>query len=158
MPFLDGGSGACYDDDDGGAEVEIEAWCETPVVGASGEDAEDNNDGEKMSPGEKVVVDQVSPRPLLLASPPPRDIPARVGRDRAATDASRHLQSRDLPRRAQSQRCREGSVLRARPATLHEMPGRFRSVESCWYCADWTRGARCLVCGGTVRRTCGERY
>ncbi|KAL8732625.1 MAG: hypothetical protein Q9166_002600 [cf. Caloplaca sp. 2 TL-2023] len=48
--------------------------------------------------------------------------------------------------------------LHARPMTLHELPGRFRSTECCWYCSDGVTGERCKVCGLTVRKASPERY
>lgn len=54
---------------------------------------------------------------------------------------------------------REGEfILRTRPVTLHELPGRFRSMETCWYCTDGVVGARCAVCGHVVRKTSSELW
>lgn len=39
---------------------------------------------------------------------------------------------------------------RSRPHTLEEVPGRFRSVQSCWYCSEGRVGMRCPVCGRVV--------
>ncbi|KAL8679164.1 MAG: hypothetical protein Q9186_004555 [Xanthomendoza sp. 1 TL-2023] len=54
-------------------------------------------------------------------------------------------------------RFREKEVmLRTRPVTLNEMPGRFRGTETCWYCSDGDAGRRCDVCGAVVRKASPE--
>lgn len=62
---------------------------------------------------------------------------------------------RRLPRYPQVEKER---ILRTRPATLHELPGRFRSKEPCWYCCDGVVGERCEVCGLVVRKASPERW
>ncbi|KAL8998206.1 MAG: hypothetical protein Q9169_002691 [Polycauliona sp. 2 TL-2023] len=49
-------------------------------------------------------------------------------------------------------------ILRTRPVTLHEMPGRFNSNATCWYCCDGVVGERCEVCGLVVRKASPERW
>ncbi|KAL8838600.1 MAG: hypothetical protein Q9176_004997 [Flavoplaca citrina] len=49
-------------------------------------------------------------------------------------------------------------IWRTQPATLHELPGRFRSKEPCWYCCDGVEGERCEVCGAVVRGARAERW
>ncbi|KAL8949143.1 MAG: hypothetical protein Q9222_004724 [Ikaeria aurantiellina] len=40
--------------------------------------------------------------------------------------------------------------LQSRPMSLQELPGRFRSTESCWLCSEAGVGERCVVCGLVV--------
>ncbi|KAI4219741.1 MAG: hypothetical protein L6R36_008114 [Xanthoria steineri] len=50
------------------------------------------------------------------------------------------------------------TILRTRPTTFHELPGRFRSKETCWYCCDGVVGERCEVCGLMVQKVSPERW
>lgn len=62
---------------------------------------------------------------------------------------------RRLPRYPQTLK---ETILRTRPTTFHELPGRFRSKESCWYCCDGVLGERCEVCGLVVQKASPERW
>ncbi|KAI4102588.1 MAG: hypothetical protein LQ339_004605 [Xanthoria mediterranea] len=62
---------------------------------------------------------------------------------------------RRLPRYPQTLK---ETILRTRPTTFHELPGRFRSKESCWYCCDGVVGERCEVCGLVVQKVSPERW
>ncbi|KAL8816383.1 MAG: hypothetical protein Q9223_004597 [Gallowayella weberi] len=47
-------------------------------------------------------------------------------------------------------------ILRTRPVTFNELPGRFRGTETCWHCNDGIVGRRCDVCGAVVRKVSPE--
>ena len=123
LTFLDGGSGS------GGGEG---------VEGSDGGD--DDGDDEKK---ERVS----SPHSFEISASPPRDIiPRAVARDASGVAESHHdplagFERLDLPQAAVTDRRprrttweqvdREVMLIRARPVALYEMPGRYRSVESC---------------------------
>lgn len=72
------------------------------------------------------------------------------------------FQARAPPKRlgksepAQRKSSVEEMMMNSRPATLTEMPGRFRSVESCWWCMSHKPGERCKQCGALVRSRYGQ--
>ncbi|KAL8710088.1 MAG: hypothetical protein Q9225_007360 [Loekoesia sp. 1 TL-2023] len=151
LTFLDGGSGS------GGGE--------------GGVDKKKDN-----SNGQGKALDKVSPASFDLPASPPRDIPrtrarapspviephdALAGFERLDLQAQRRTPwapANGQPRRTRSQANREVMPVRARPVALYEMPGRYRSVETCWHCADGTLGKKCRVCGLVVRRNSDEKY
>ncbi|KAL8766932.1 MAG: hypothetical protein Q9209_006413 [Squamulea sp. 1 TL-2023] len=64
----------------------------------------------------------------------------------------------DGRRQPRFERGEKEMILRARPVTLHELPGRFRSKDPCWYCCDEVIGKRCEVCGLVVRSANPDRW
>ena len=62
---------------------------------------------------------------------------------------------RRIPRYPQMEK---ETIWRTRPATLHELPGRFRGKEPCWYCCDGVEGERCEVCAAVVRVASPETW
>ncbi|KAI4128820.1 MAG: hypothetical protein LQ338_002520 [Usnochroma carphineum] len=103
-----------------------------------------NTDGEIAGGKREATTEVIASFDFAAASSPPRPIPGTT------TNPNKYAS----PCREE----REVLILRARPATLLELPGRFRSTESCWYCADWRVGAMCGCCGLVVRRTSDEKY
>lgn len=157
LTFLDGG---CGSGDGGGREVCEE---EEKKNGGQGADDKAKNDGR----GEVKQVSQ-SASWYDLPATPPRDIPhakakaMAPGHDALAgferLDLQVHGRTRRMysePRRTMSQLERK---MRARPMALYEMPGRYRSPESCWHCADEGVGKHCQFCGLVVRRNSEEKY
>lgn len=103
-----------------------------------------------------------------LSATPPKDISLAKARGMAPShDALAGFARLDLQVRGRTRRV-DGEVqrtmsqverkVRGRPMALYEMPGRYRSAESCWHCADGTVGKRCKFCGLVVRRYFEEKY
>ncbi|KAL8828848.1 MAG: hypothetical protein Q9170_006426 [Blastenia crenularia] len=134
-------------------------------------------DGKGIGEAEKVCPSSSSSFWTDLPASPPRDIPGANARvleggvedehdplagferlDLRPQAAASPITRNNLLRRARSQADREVLPIRARPAALYELPGRFRSVETCWHCATGEVGKRCRVCGLVVRRNSEEKY
>ncbi|KAL9597087.1 MAG: hypothetical protein Q9219_005370 [cf. Caloplaca sp. 3 TL-2023] len=81
----------------------------------------------------------------------PREIPSAKGRSSSSSSAEGPFFGDQLLGY-------EPKPLRARPMSLHDMPGRYRSLECCWGCADGTVGEECRFCGLVVKQNSVEDY
>ncbi|KAL8899907.1 MAG: hypothetical protein Q9207_005951 [Kuettlingeria erythrocarpa] len=132
---------------------------EKGMVDAEGSAGEGEKEGKQRKEGSTPY-----PTTPIDSASPPRDIPGAAGATIVVLPYPRSTSPTLCPSSPvpiisthppESYTIHEVPILEARPATLYEMPGRFRSTETCWYCADWTMGARCAVCGARIRGVCG---
>ncbi len=148
LTFLDGSSGAGTGD---------------TTIGTAAEELASGKEMQTMAQGESSESKTYA---TVFYSPPETDSHLPTG-DRACENegGSPPITILKAPRKYTGDGRRqprflkgEEIILIARPVTLHEFHGRFRSKEPCWYCCDGVVGTRCGVCGLVVRSVSPETW